>query len=334
MILVTGGTGLLGGHLLLELMKQDQPVRVLMRRKSKPEKVLDVWKHYHPKPEELLNRIEWVETDMMNRAELDSFIQAGSRVFHCAGMVSFQTKDKKEVYASNVLLTRLLLDICQDKGIEKLVHVSSVATIGTTGNGFAGDETTQGSVKARKGYSDSKMQAELEVWRAIAEGLNAVIVNPSVILGAGSWEQSSSRIFDVVYRGLNYHTTGVTGYVDAEDVARSMIGLMNSDISGERFILNAVNLSFRELFEKIAIALRKKPPSKHAGPMLTQIACRLETLLSLVTRHEAKITPQTVRSAHSVKRYSANKVCTALDFRFQEIDSTISRIAKNYLSDQ
>ena len=331
MIVVTGATGLLGGHLLLELITSDEKIRALIRPGSNPEKVLSVWRYCHPEPAKLLDKIEWVEADLIDQSHLEELIGKNDRVYHCAGVVSFNRRDMEAVYDTNVRATSLLVNTALKNEVAKLVHVSSIATIGTEGNGELQDENMPVPAPAKKSYGSSKVLGELEVWRGIAEGLNAVIVNPSVILGAGNWQQSSARIFDTIFRGLSYFTRGTTGYVDVMDVARIMVMLMKSDISGERYILNADNVSFEYLFNKIAEALGVNAPAKYASKWMTQAGFRFEGIRTAITGKEPRLTRQTSKSAHARKQYTAEKVRSALNVGFTPIEETINRVAGNYL---
>jgi dihydroflavonol-4-reductase len=333
MIVVTGGTGLLGGHLLLELAKTDSPVRVLIRKNSAPEKVLSVWKHYSPEAKPLISRFEWLPVDMTNMAEISEAIESAIQVYHCAGFVSFRNSFRRDLINVNVHITSSLVNACLNLPSVKLLHVSSIAAIKNTTDGTPSTELSGWSTPGLSLYSRTKTSGELEVWRGIAEGLNAVIINPSVILGVGNWQQSSVRIFDVLYRGLKYYSNGVTGYVDARDVARAMVLLMNSNISGERYILNAANLSFREVFEKIATALNVLPPSHCASQHLLSLAWRAEWFRSLITGSEPRITRVSARSADEKHSYSSGKFCAQFDFSFNDIDDTIREVASFYLRD-
>jgi dihydroflavonol-4-reductase len=334
MIVVTGGTGLIGGHLLLELEETGDPVRVILRKGTPPEKVFNVWKHYHPRPEELLNRFEWYYADLNNRAEAYEALEGATGIYHCAGFVSFNPGDRKQLWETNVHMTEKLVSACSGIPGVKFVHVSSVAAVNGSDNEAQCTEQSGWPAKALSWYARSKTHGEMEVWRGITEGLNAVIVNPSVILGPGAWQASSARIFDVVYRGLKYYTRGITGFVDARDTAKAMIALMKSDISGERYVLNAANLSFRDLFTKIALALHKKPPSRYASPFMTSLAWRGELLLSLVSGRVPRITKVSARAAHAMQGYSSEKIRKQLGFTFTGIDKTIQEVAGFYLDEK
>jgi dihydroflavonol-4-reductase len=334
MIVVTGGTGLVGSHLLLELLKADNTVRVLIRKDSKPEKVFTVWKHYVPDPEKLLGKIEWYPCDITDKFALSEALIGADQVYHCAARVSLDGTNKRNMYEVNVLGTHNIVNICLELNVKKLVHVSSIAAIGKAMNGTILSEADGWPVKSKSIYSQTKTLGELEVWRGIAEGLNADIVNPSVIIGPGDWQQSSSRFFDVIFRGLKYYTKGTTGFVDVRDVTKAMILLMNSEISGERFILNSANMSIKDFFEKIALSLEVKAPARYASPLLTSLAWEIEYIKYLFSGLMPKITRQSARTSHTVRQYSGKKIIDQLNFVYTPIDESIANTARLYLQEK
>jgi dihydroflavonol-4-reductase len=333
MIVVTGGTGLVGGYLLLKLAQQGNRVRVLVRPGTDPGKVFSVWKHYIPDPEVLFTEFEWYSADLSCKAELYEALDGAEYIYHCAGKVSFDNRDKKEMWKTNALLTSRIVDFCLENKVKKLAYVSSVAAIASDDS----DEISESKgwpVGKKSAYPKTKTLGEFEVWRGIAEGLKAVIVNPAVIIGPGNWKQSSSRIFDTVYHGLPFYTEGVTGFVDNRDVADALVQLMNSDISGERFILNAANLSYRELFQSIAKAFGTKLPGREISPFLTSVAWRLEWIWSRLSGKEARLTRETAQTAHHVNRYNADKIRETLGFKFRDIQESIKETAACYLKER
>jgi nucleoside-diphosphate-sugar epimerase len=334
MILVTGGTGLLGTHLLLELIKRKLPVRVLLREESDPKKVLPVWKYYVQNPETLFEKIEWFRGDITNKFSLSEALHGADQVYHCAAIVSFERGKKREMYEVNVQGTRNVVDMCLLHNIKKLVYVSSIAAISKTTNDIIITESDGWPATLKAVYSQTKTFAELEVWRGIEEGLNAVIVNPSVILGPGEMHKSSMLFFDKVFKGLKYHTLGSTGFVDVRDVVKAMVQLMESDIRDERFILNAENMSYKDLFEKIAVALNVKPPLKYASPFMTSIVWKLDYLRFLITGKTPTLSQQSAKAAHTRQFYSANKIKKQLNFVSASIDETIEHIAGFYLREK
>jgi dihydroflavonol-4-reductase len=334
MIVVTGGTGLLGGHLLLELARQDIPVRVLIRRGSDRSKVLSVWKHYRSDAHTLVDRFEWYTLDLANKSELENALEGADQIYHCAGMVSFSNRSRRALWDSNAGITAALVNACLNLPEVKLVHVSSVSAVKAADDGMSSSELSGWPSPGLSMYSRSKTRGELEVWRGIAEGLNAVIVNPSVILGPGDWKNSSSRIFDIVYHRLRYYTLGITGFVDARDVAGAMILLMNRAVSGERYILNAANLNFKQLVEKMAAALDVPAPQYYASPQMMSWAWRAEAIRSLLLGKEPRITRVSAKSAHTKQEYSAAKFCSQMNFSFRDIDETIHEVAAFYLKEK
>jgi nucleoside-diphosphate-sugar epimerase len=331
MIAVTGGTGLLGGHLLLELTKHNTPVKALIRKEGNSEKVLSIWKYYVDQPESLMKKIHWLPIDFSNKSEFLETLENVDELYHCAGMVSFNPRDNMELYKTNVEATANIVNACLELGNARLLHVSSIAAIGKSDQDIL-TEDSGWTVNTKSVYSKTKTLGELEVWRGIAEGLDAIIINPSIILGPGHWKDSSSRIFDVVYNGMKYYTLGETGFIDIQDVVAIMIKLMKSEISGERFILNSENLSYRAIFSKIAEVFNINPPYRYANPFMTSLAWRAELLKYLLTGNEPRVTKQTAQTSHKIQQYSSEKIRKKLGIKFNSIDNTINRIAKFYLA--
>lgn len=333
MIGVTGATGLLGGHLLLELVRQNQPVKAFIRKNTNPNKVLSIWKHYEKQPDELLNKVEWVKIDLTEKYDLFESLQEVSQLYHCAGKVSFDPRDKKELNEINIRATRNLVNTCLEIGNIRFLYVSSIAALGKSENDVISEDNGWPGESVSL-YARSKMLGELEVWRGITEGLNGLIVNPSVILGPGNWGNSSARIFDIVYKGLNFYTLGETGFVDVLDVVRIMMVLMKTDISNERFILNAENISYKALFDKVAGALQTKPPENYVNPLVTSLFWRFEAMKQFFTGIDPRLTRQSAKTSHLKKHYSAEKINKITGILFRPLDETIERIAGNYLNEK
>ena len=188
-------------------------------------------------------------------------------------------------------------------------------------------------VKPGSWYSKTKTMAEMEAWRGYTEGLDTVIVNPSVILGPGKWDSGSPRFFRTSFKGLKFYTKGTTGFVDVRDVVQIMIKLMNSTISGERFILNAANMSFKDIFGKIASELGVKAPYINAGPFLTTLGWRFELVKYILTGIPPVITKQSARTSHKIQKYSAKKIEERLNCTFRPIDNTIKEVAEIFLKE-
>ncbi|MEO6168334.1 MAG: NAD-dependent epimerase/dehydratase family protein, partial [Chitinophagales bacterium] len=242
MIFVTGGTGFLGRHLLRALVLQNEPIRALKRLNSKM--LQDEFKH---------GTIEWVDGNILDIPSLEEYMKGCSEVYHCAGMVSFQSRHRAALMKVNVEGTANIVNVALEKNIRKMVYVSSVAAIGRALNEVNVTEATEWDENGvHSNYGISKFLAEREVWRGIAEGLKAVIVNPSVIIGDGNWQEGTPRFFLNGWREMPAYTTGGTGFVAAKDVVEIMMRLMKSEIHRERFILNAEDWSYQKFLFQIA----------------------------------------------------------------------------------
>jgi len=335
MILVTGGTGLVGAHLLYHLTQTEDKVRALRRSSSSVEQTKKIFSFYTSQPENLFSKIEWVVGDILDIDLLLDVLEDIEKVYHTAAMVSFDPKDKAAIMETNVTGTANVVNACLEKKVKKLCYVSSIAAVGRADNdGVTTEESEWKNDRKISPYSHSKYEAEREVWRGIAEGLNAVIVNPSVILGPGDFHKSSIKMFQTVYNGLKVYTKGINGYIDVNDVAKAMILLMESDISGERFILNSENLSYQQLFGMMAGSLGVEAPKYKAGKFLSELSWRMLKIHSLLTGESPLITKQTARTANSVYRYSSEKFVKATGMSFTPIKQTIQRTAEIFLKEQ
>ena len=314
MILVTGGSGLLGSHLVESLTAQGFQVRALYRSN------IPVFNNSV--------KAEWVKGDILETFSLSEAMNNVTHVYHCAGMVSFHPKNKRELFQVNVEGTANVVNTCFDAGVEKLLFVSSVAALGRKRENAMINETVQWSEESNNSeYGRSKFLAEMQVWRGVGEGLNAVIVNPSIILGAGNWNEGSTKIFNSVYKEFPWYTDGVSGFVDVKDVVQTMILLMQSDISSDRFIINGVNLSYKELFDLIAKNFNKKLPSGKVTPFIASLVWRLEAIKGLIKNKQPLLTKETAATAQAKVYFDNHKLLKALPaFSYTMIEKSVERI--------
>jgi len=327
MIFITGGTGLIGSHLLVELTKENNHITAIYRDSKKIKTVRQVFDFYLGKESErCFSLIKWVVCDILNSVELEEAMKNHSVVYHCAATVSFKRKDYTKMMRTNRTGTEHIVNLCLDLNVEKLCYVSSTAAVGNKDIPSDVEITEKGvweKTDETSGYSISKYSAEKEVWRGIEEGLNAVIVNPSVVIGAGDWNESSLVIFRTIENGLKFYSPGANAFVDARDVAKIMIELVQTDITNERFLCIGENLSFQSLFIAIADHLGKKRPKHKVSPLLMGIAWRLATFWAAITLRSPAITKSSARSAFNVSKFSNRKIKEAIKFEFTPIEKAV-----------
>ena len=335
MIFVTGGTGLVGSHLLLELCKSGRQVKALKRESSRLDQVLTIFSYYTDNAKQLFDSIEWVDGDILDYFSLEKLLHGVSEIYHCAAIVSFDKKDRNRMISNNVEGTSNLVNAAIENGVKKICHVSSIAALGRLQGGrLVTEETNWIPTKKNSAYSDSKFFSEAEIWRGIEEGLDAVIVNPSIIIGPGNWDSSSPRIFKTVYEGLKFYTRGVTGYVDVNDVVKAMVSLMDEGnfekCKNQRYLLNAENLSYEDVFKQIADAISKPAPSVYANSFMIGAAWRLSAFGSLFSRKAPAITKEVAASSSEVNRFDGSKITSVLNFRYTPISESIINTARHF----
>jgi dihydroflavonol-4-reductase len=305
MVLVTGGTGFLGAYIIKELVQKNYSVRAMRRSNKLPFFI----------PQNIFDKVEWIEGDIVDVVALEYAMQGVDAVIHAAAKVSFAPGERNEMFKTNIEGTANVVNAALSQNVKKLIHVSSVAVLGRTNHEEHINESNPWKQNTlTTNYAISKYRAEMEVWRAIGEGLNAVIVNPSTIIGYGDWN-------------------GINSFVDVEDVASAIVLLMDSDINGERFILGCDNYSYRKLFDLIADGFGKKHPSREATPFLGELAWRVEKVKSFFSRTPSILTKETARVAQSKTYFENDKIKTFLPgFTFTPLEQTISNACKAYKS--
>lgn len=335
MIFVTGASGMLGAHLVLDLLRKGEKVRALKRHSSNLSWIQKTFEHHSPEEgKALFGQIDWREGDLLDYQSLSHAMQGCQQVYHTAAIVSFDPADRLTMLKNNTTGTANVVNACLEHKVAKLCHVSSVSALGEEENSPQVDENSpRNPESAHSGYSISKFDSEMEVWRGAAEGLDVVIVNPSIIFGYANWQTGTANMFLTVWNGLRFYTKGITGFVDVRDVSQVMILLMQSGIKNERFVVNSENLSYREIFTEIALRLGKKPPSVFATPFLSGVAWRAEKLRAWLSGKPPLLTRETAEAAHSHREFVSKKTQTALNFEFIPVKESIAHVAGLFLKD-
>jgi nucleoside-diphosphate-sugar epimerase len=327
MILVTGGTGLVGAHLLLHLIENGEKVRAIYRSVTSMEKTKSLFSMY--KKESFFEQIEWIPADITEVPSLEIAFQNIDTVYHCAALISFDPKDEDILRKTNIEGTANIVNFCIAYEIKKLCFVSSIATLGDLlpHEKFITEETEWNPEKPHNDYAISKYGAEMEIWRGQQEGLNVIIVNPGVILGPGFREQGSGQLFTKVKNGLKFYTLGSTGFVAVTDVVRMAYQLMQSEIKNERFTLIAENSVFRDILNTMADALGVKKPEIHAKPFFMEMLWRLDWFVTNVLQQKRKLTQTTAKASYANSTYSTQKIKDTLKTDFINIHQYIKEIS-------
>jgi dihydroflavonol-4-reductase len=325
MNLVTGASGLLGSHVVLELLQKGEYVRAFSRNRNDGEILKRLAEFYKLDMTSHWNKLSWFQGDILNVDDLEDAFLDVKNVYHCAAVVSYHRRDRKSMYAinvdgtSNVVNTALLYP-----GI-RLCHTSSIAALGRTHHMQTvkeSDNWTDSTVHTH--YAITKHLAENEVWRGMEEGLNAVIVNPALILGPGPKGQSSNAILEHILKEWNYFPVGGTGFIHVRDAAQAMLGLMEKQITGERYTLSADNILYKDLWQKAALQLKVRVPKKELPSWLTKLALLTEGLKELFTGKKAGVTRESIASMKIRFLYDHQKIEKQLTLKFRSMDEALA----------
>ena len=322
MVLVTGGTGFLGSYIIKNLVEKGHPVRAIRRSANLP-----FWI-----PASVFEKVEWVEGDVLDVISLDDAMQGVNAVVHAAAVVSFSKRGRRKMYSINVEGTSNVVNMAIQNSIDRFIHISSIAAIGrTTSEELVTEDKKWEENKNNTHYAISKHHAEMHVWRGFSEGLEGVVMNPSTILGFGNWHQSSCAIFKNVYKGFNWYSNGINGFVGVEDVAEASAQVLFSGINQRRFIVNSDNWVFRHLFNTIADGYRRKRPQKEATRTLGEIAWRLEALKSMITGKKPLLTKETAKVSQSKTSWDGSALTYALpEFHYTPLSEVIKKACEKY----
>lgn len=318
MILVTGGTGQIGSRLLLNLTKNKAyKVRAIYRNTQSLEKIRQLFVKHSDSGAAQFDTIEWVQADLSNIPALEKAFEGVTFVFHCAGLISFQPQDFDKLIEVNVQGTANIVNLSIDFGVKKLCYVSSVATLSTLPHTPIDEENDWNNEDNNTDYAISKHGAEMEVWRGSQEGLPVVIVNPSVVLGGDFADRGSGLLYKKVADGLRYYPAGATGFVGVDDVVRAMVQLQFSEVAGERFVLNAENLTYKAVLERIAKQLGVKAPTKCVSHQMLRFLARLDGVLSFLHLKKRTLTLASADALGTITTYNGEKIKKYIDFNYE-----------------
>lgn len=322
---------MIGAHIAFTLTAQGHSVRALKRKEASIAETEKIFRFYSKNAETLLQKIQWIEGDILDIPSLEDAMQGSTHVYHSAAMVSFDPKERDRMIKVNAEGTANVINVAMFAGVKKFCHISSVAALGRTIDmKNIGEDTWWKNDPANSWYAISKYSAEREAWRATEEGMSVVIVNPSVVIGPGNPTRSSNAIFSLAKKGFSWYTTGTGGFVDARDVADAAIKLVESEVVNQRFVLNATNLSYRDFADRILHRFGHKPTTREVGAFLTWFMWRSEKLLCLFSGKSPRITKESAYAAREAATYTGNRITETISFKYRNLDATLDEVCAYY----
>jgi len=333
--LVIGATGILGGHVVLKLLQNNQPVIAGKQKTSDLKKVEKLFSYYTPDHKQLFEKIKWVDIDVTDIFSIEEALEGVNYVYNCSGFVSFNKADRKKLFKINEEGVANIVNACLHKNIGGLCHVSSIATINNSDYILPLSESVFWKSSGKESdYAISKHNGEREVWRGIEEGLNAVIVNPGVILSSGFWDQSSSQLFNVCYKGNRFYTEGKAGYIAAEDVAGCMTELVEKRLFANRYILIEDNYPFKDILDTIQTRLNRPKPGINAGKNLLELARMADAFICTFSGKPRRITKPVIHAGLNTQSFSNTKIKAVYSKGFIPVNQAIEKICKDFLADK
>jgi dihydroflavonol-4-reductase len=303
MILVTGASGCLGSHIVRELLEQGEHVAVLVLPND-PAVAL----------QSLRKGLVWREGDLLDPASLGSALEGVTRIYHAAGLALPYECERKRMFAVNVQGTVNLLRAARDAGVERILHVSSIAAVG-----YPAEEADESMIyngdAFRLAYMHSKRDAEDQVRGFCASGMDIVIACPSAVIASNcdvlhGW---GKVMLDLQLRRLPFIPPGGIAVIGAQDLVRGLLAVMAKGKSGERYILNAHNVSYLELFTCMAAAMAVEAP-RWQPRTLGWIVALLRPLDVLLTRIPLRLSADVVALLGRQVHYRSDKARRQLGF--------------------
>lgn len=323
-VLVTGATGFLGSYIARLLVKHNYTVTAIHRASSSLELVQSVH-----------SKIQWVECELSDIRTLEDLVADTDFIIHCAALISWHPKDRKRLYAINVQATHDLVNLAILHSVQKFIHISSVAALGKSGKEALISESAEWiESKLNTDYGITKHLAELEIWRAKAEGLSTLIINPSLILGAGFWNKGTSALFSKLSNWNPFFPKGSTGIVDVRDVALITIKAMESSYSGIRVLATGHNISYKSLISSISTALGNREPWMPISNFLINLLPFFDAIQCLLTRKTRTISKTNLRASSIDSKYSNKKSTELFDHHYLPFEKTIVDTVAAYKESQ
>ncbi len=327
MILVTGGTGLVGRHLLLELSIQDAGLRAIYRSQDKVNEVVKFFAY--AKADDRFPKIEWIQADLTDISQLSTAFERVTQVYHCAGLISFDPYQARNLRKTNVEGTANIVNLCMSNKVSKLCYLSSIATLSKLPNNPINEDNHWDPNAQNSVYGISKYGAEMEAWRGTQEGLDVTIFNPGVILGEGDYTKGSGQLFSRILQGMVYCPKGSTAFVDVKDVVHLMIQGMQENFGQKRYIVAGNNASYAKILSSIAQNLGVKIPRKKLSKFILHLTVKMDVISGIFSR-KRKLTKAVALSITESTLYDQTRCEATFNYKATPLDETIARVTKHF----
>ncbi len=320
-IFVTGGTGFLGSYILQSLVSNGKYHLKALKRSSSTFDLVNGF----------ADRIEWVEGDLLDVIRLDEHIAGCDLIIHAAAEVVYSRKDHRSMLKNNIEGTSNVVNLAIKNKVAKLIHISSIAALDKKSDTLVDESAVWNQEGYHTQYSYSKYQSELEVWRGFAEGLDGVILNPSIIIGSTNWNKGTGLIFQKVDRGIRFYPVGKTGFVDVRDVTKAVNRCLDLPINHQRFVINGDNVTYYHLLSEIAFQLGVRQPNIPFSKGWRNLATPLSMVAQNIPLLKATISPEIIKNTASQVEYNASKSQEILNLEYRPWKVTIKETADYYL---
>jgi len=276
------------------------------------------------------DKIQWIPASLQDIDLISEILPEVDVLIHTAAIVDFRKSKRDALYECNTHLVADLINACLRAEVKKVIHFSSIAAMGRAEeSSLITEKTPWKESRLNSDYGKSKYLGELEVWRGVAEGLEAVIFNPSLVIGAGFWKKSTPTILPQVEKGRAFFPTGSNGIVDVRDVAQAVVLALEGAGANERFLLNGANLKYKELFSTLAKYINAPIPSKPLSPKLLNLAVRIARICESLNIN-IPFPSQQLQVLSAQSNYDGRKSEELLGLTYRPFNETLRETAEAY----